>query len=120
MKDAFKHLFLIAQFLFPFCLQMNADNFSVFHPDSIPSSIQKLDKYYEIPNEYLKQWNKLKAEADATGNLRDNYFLLKDINYFYYMAGEADSVRKYTTILQDLSRKYNDEHGSFSAKPTVI
>lgn len=113
MKDAFKHLFLIAQFLFPFCLQMNADNFSVFHPDSIPSSIQKLDKYYEIPNEYLKQWNKLKAEADATGNLRDNYFLLKDINYFYYMAGETDSVRKYTTILQDLSRKYNDEHGYY-------
>ena len=86
---------------------------STFHPDSIPPAIQELEQYHLHPETYLKLWKRLKVHADTNNSKTDGYFLYKDRNYFHYINGEVDSVRKYTTIIQGLSPLYNDTHGYY-------
>ena len=40
-------------FLFS-CLTLKAGNSLLFHPDSVPASIQALEEYYQKPQEYTK------------------------------------------------------------------
>ena len=95
------------------CFSLKAETSFAFHPDSVPAAIQKLEQYYLLPAKYIKYWKELKAKAEAANNRRDEYFLYKDCNYFYYVSSNADSVRKYTAIVQKLSRQYRDTHGYY-------
>lgn len=95
------------------CLTLKAGNSSVFHTDSVPTPILILEKYYQKPQEYIKHWNRLKVKADSLKSEKDEFFLYKDKNYFHYINGEIDSLRKYTAIIQNLCLKYKDIHGFY-------
>lgn len=113
MKTYIKNTGLILFLLLLSCLTLKAGNPLAFHPDSVPAPIQVLEKYYQRPQEYIKHWNILKAKADSMESVKDEFFLYKDRNYFHYIGGEVDSLRKYTAIVQDLCLKYKDIHGFY-------
>lgn len=112
MKTYIQSTGLILLLLFS-CLTLKAGNSLLFHPDSVPAPIQALEEYYQKPQEYIKHWNILKARADSMNSARDEFFLYKDRNYFHYIGGEVDSLRKYTAIVKDLCLKYKDVHGFY-------
>lgn len=113
MKFTVKRTVLSVLLLLLVTLSTKAENRRAFHPDSVPQYIQNLEKYYLVPKEYLQHWNGLMAKANATGSQEDKYFLYKDRNFFHYTNGEVDSVRKYTTIVKNLSQQYQDSHAYY-------
>lgn len=113
MKNNISSVVLTIALLALFCFPLKAETVFASHPDSVPFAIQKLEQYYLLPQKYLEHWEELKIKARAANNQYDEYLLYKDRNYFHYISSEVDSVRKYTAIVQNLSRRYQDWHGYY-------